>query len=490
MLKELKPRSSYALLSLVFVLSRIIYYLLGVRFDARPVLHFWQFVDAELLKHRMLESLYYLHVQSPGFPLYTGIVLKLFPNGYPEVFHAIHLVLGIGICWLTYYLMSVCGVNSWLAFILTSLFIVSPGVVLFENFMLYEYLTAFLLLASAAALYNFCFRERAIYAVLFFTCLLFLLLVRNQFHLIYIAGAFLALLYFYKRDRKMLFFSGIVPLLLAFGLFFKNWVVFGTFSSSTWMGMNISTITTHQLTEEEARGFISRGLISPVSRIEPGVPVAEYLPYVQMPPPTGIPVLDEEASASGVTNFNNRVFFQIQRYYLKDGFWILRNYPVAYVRSLKRAWFSYFLPAGDFLFFDLNRPRIYSIERFFDLVFFGQLRDASDRKSLTRMEEQGPKLGLILYTGIFLLIGLPSLWLWSIYYLVRGIRMKTLAQPTAVLIGLLFFNITYLTAVSNFLSSYEGNRYRFQVDAFFVILFGIALEQFRMKLFPRAKDPV
>jgi hypothetical protein len=488
--KELKSRSAYALLSLVFVLSRIAYYLLGVRFDARPVLHFWQFVDAELLKHRLLESLYYLHAQSPGFNLYTGVVLKLFPNAYPAVFHAIHLVLGIGIGWLTYYLMSVCGVNSWLAFILTSLFIVSPGVVMYENFMLYEYLTAFLLLSAAAALYNFCLRESARYAVLFFTSLLLLLLVRNQFHLIYIAGAFLALLYFYKRDRRMLFLSGIVPLLLAFGLFFKNWVVFGTFSSSSWMWINISAMTTHQLTDEEARDFISRGLISPVSRIEPGVPVAQYLPYVQMPPPTGIPVLDEEASASGVTNFNNRVFFQIQRYYLKDELWILRNYPVAYVRSLKRAWFSYFLPADDYLFFGLNRPRIYSIERLFDLVFLGQVKDASDRKSLTRMEEQGPKLGLILYTGIFLLIGLPTLWLWTIYYLVKGFRKQTLAQPTAVLIGFLLFDIIYMTAVANFLSSYEGNRFRFQVDAFFVILFGIALEQLRRKAFHPAKEPV
>ena len=81
--------------------------------------------------------------------------------------------------------------------------------------------------------------------MLFFTCLLFLVAVRNQFHLIYIAGPFLALLYFYKRDRRMLFLSGFVPLLLAFGLFFKNWILFGTFSSSTWMGMNMSTITTH-----------------------------------------------------------------------------------------------------------------------------------------------------------------------------------------------------------------------------------------------------
>ena len=80
--------------------------------------------------------------------------------------------------------------------------------------------------------------------------------------------------------------------------------------------------------------------------------------------------------------------------------------------------------------------------------------------------------------------------MWTIYYLVNGIRRKTLAQPAAVLIGFLLFNITYLTALSNFLSSYEGNRYRFQVDAFFVIFFGIAVEQLRRKAFGPAKEPV
>jgi hypothetical protein len=485
----LHSRSAYTLLLALFVVSRIVYYLLGVRFDARPVLNFFQFIDPELLKHRLLESLYYLHVQPPGFNLYTGIVLKLFPDAYPTVFHAIHLALGIGICWFTYYLMTACGVRPWLALTLTSLFIVSPGVVLFENFMLYEYLLVFLLLAAAVALYNFCQHETAIYAVLFFTCLLFLLLLRNHFHLIYIAGAFLLLLGFYQGRRRMLLLSGMVPLLLAFGLYFKNWILFGSFSSSTWLGMNMSTILTHQLTEQEARGFISRGVISPVSLIDAGSPIALYRPYVQMPPKTGIPVLDEEATSTGATNFNNPVFLQIQRYYIRDGLWILRNYPVAYLRSLEAAWFSYFLPTGDFPFFDLNRPRIFGIDRFFNLVFFGQFRYATERKELRVIAGQGGKLGLILYTATFLLIGLPALWLWSIHYLMNGVRRKTIPPPIAVVIGFFLFNITYLTGVSNFLSSFENNRYRFQVDAFFVILFGIALEQLHRKFSRAAKEP-
>ena len=94
---------------------------------------------------------------------------------------------------------------------------------------------------------------------------------------------------------------------------------------------------------------------------------------------------------------------------------------------------------------------------------------------------------MALYTGIFLLIGLPALWLW---HLLTGIRRKALAPPVAVRIGFLLFNITYLTAVANFLSSFENNRYRFQCDAFFVILFGIAWKQLLRKFSRPAKAPV
>jgi hypothetical protein len=38
----------------------------------------------------------------------------------------------------------------------------------------------------------------------------------------YVVGAFLLLFGFYKHRRRMLFLSGVIPLLLAFGLYFKN----------------------------------------------------------------------------------------------------------------------------------------------------------------------------------------------------------------------------------------------------------------------------
>jgi hypothetical protein len=119
------------------------------------------------------------------------------------------------------------------------------------------------------------------------------------------------------------------------------------------------------------------------------------------------------------------------------------------------------------------------MDQFINIAFFGQFKDASDRKKLRSLAAQGNKAALIPYTGTFLLIGLPVLWGWGICYVANGIRRKTLERPVAILIAFLLFNITYITGIANFLSSFENNRYRFPCDALFVVLLGIAIERWR-----------
>jgi hypothetical protein len=471
----MKERTLYALLAMVFAVSRIGYYLLGVRFDARPVQHYYQFLDPELLKHRLFESLFYLHIQPPGWNLFVGAVLKFFPTSYPTAFHLIHLLLGLGICWSSYYLMRILKVSPWLAFTLAAWFIVSPGVVLFENHLLYETLIAFLLLAAAVALVHFVREPRSLWATFFFTALFGLILVRNFFHLAYFLAILAALAYLSPARRRTVILCGALPLLAILGLYTKNWTLFGNFSGSTWMGMNMDVITVHQLTREEGRGFVSSGVISPASLLDLGSPIHLYGPYVKMPAPTGISVLDDCVTSTGATNFNCMAFFQVQRIYTRDGLALLRDYPVVYLRSVAVAWFSYFLPPGDLPLFDLNRPKIHVIDRVWNVVFFGQLKEANDRKELRRLAAQGARASLALYTGVFLIVGLPALWLWSIFYLVTGVRRKSLDPPRAILMGFLLLNITYVTIIANFLSSFENNRYRFPLDAFYVVLLGVAL---------------
>ncbi len=465
----------------MFVCSRLGYYLLGVRFDARPIQHFFQFIDPELLKHRLIESLYYLHVQPPGWNLYIGSVLKFFPNSFSAVFHSVHLVLGLVTGWLLLYLMRVLGVSRGIAFTLTAWFIISPGVVLFENLLLYEYVVGFLLIAAAAVLWRYAAGGSPRWIVSFFVLVLALVFVRNFFHLIYVVATLTALVYLFKSRRKSVLLAAALPVLIVLGLYTKNSILFGSFSGSTWLGMNMDTITAHQLTGSEARGLISRGVISPVALLDIGTPVELYRPYIQTPARTGIPVLDECVTSTGATNFNCLAFRQIQQIYARDALALLRNYPVVYLRSFEAAWFTYFLPTGDFPSFDLNRPRIRAIDRFWNVVFFGQFEDAGDRKNIRRLADRGAAISLLFHTGVFLMVGLPALWIWGVVYLVRGVRRGVLDRAPVVLLGFLLFNIAYVTAIANLLSSFENNRYRFPIDAFYVVLLGLALERFRQR---------
>jgi hypothetical protein len=273
--------------------------------------------------------------------------------------------------------------------------------------------------------------------------------------------------------------AGVLPLALIFGLFVKNWVLFGQFASSTWLGMNASVVTLHNLTPEEGDDLVRRGLISPMSLIVAGTPLDQYKPYIAWPAPTGIPVLDEEVTSTHSINFNHKALLEIQRIYLRDSLVTLRVMPRTYGRSLLYAWFAYFLPPSDFPNFDLNRPKINGLDRMVNIVFFGQFKDASDRKELRALHAQRENVALVLYTGTFLLIGLPALWLYGVGRLWRDLRRKRGDGATTALLLFLLFNILYLTMVSNLLSSFETNRYRFPIDGFYLILFGMAVDSAR-----------
>jgi hypothetical protein len=434
---------------------------------------FFQFLDPELLRHNLLQSLFYLHMQPPGYNLFLGIVLKLFPLAEVTAFHAIHVAFGAAITCLLFYLTRRLGVGVRLAFTATALFMVSPGVVLFENFLLYEYLLVFILMISSVLLFHFFIHRGAAGATGFLFCQFCLVMLRNHFHLVYYIAVFILLLYFTKRNRRLVAVVGSALCAVVLALYLKNQILFGHFVSSTWLGMNMATITTHHLTQEERQRFVSEGKISPIPDLDAVVPLAAYRSYITMPARTSIPVLDDELKSTGAINFNHPGFLEVGKLYTKDGRYLLRHYPIVYLRSVAIAWFAYFLPTTDFAFFDLNGPRIRGIERFFNIVFFGQFKQITDRKELRAIKSPA----IVLYTGVFLLGGLPALFIFGVVFLYRGVRRRTLDTPRAMLLGFMLFNIAYCTAVANILSSVENNRYRFLVDGFYVVLAALAISR-------------
>jgi hypothetical protein len=484
-------RSPYALLVAVFTLSRVVYFMLGVRFDDRGLPTYLQFIDTELLRHNLLQSLFYLHWQPPGYNLFLGIVLKVFPHAYTGAFHAIHLAFGAVIICFLYYLMRSLSVRPTLALVTTTVFMVSPGIILFENFIMWEYQLMFFLTLGAVFLFRFFKHYDSASAIGFFLCQFWLVMVRNQYHLVFYIFIFVLFVYFSKHHRRVIAIAGSVLLALIIALFLKNMVLFGKFTSSTWLEMGMGPLLLHQMTDEERLSLVASGKLSPLAvngfpdKFDYGIPLSALSPFITVPEKTSIPVLDQEAKSSGCVNYNNMGYLEAQKLYTNDLKNILRYCPKAYLRSVAIAWYTYFMPAGDFPFFDLNLPRIHKLERFSDIVLCGQFKYSADRKELRLLYGQHglrSVFSLILHTGVFLLIGFPALFIFGVWFLFRGIRRHTFSLPQALLLGFILFNIFYTTATANFLSSYENNRYRFPVDGFYMILLAFALEQILQKI--------
>jgi hypothetical protein len=376
-----------------------------------------------------------------------------------------------------YELMRRLGVGMGIGVAITILFIVSPGCILFENFPMYEYLILWLLLAASLALYKLVERPTFRWCLIFFSLMAGLSFIRSLYHPVFLLLLAVGLALYLRPHWKMIMTAAIPPLAAVLALFVKNLIVFGAFLSSSWLGFALATCTTHQLTPGERAALIQEGKLSEIADVEAPSYVSQYRRFFPDLKPTGIPVLDEEFKlVGGSLNTNNIIYMKADPLYRQAARQVLRAYPVAYARSVMIAWFCYFLPPTDFFQFDEARVDIREIDRAYNLAFFGQLRETT-RKGLRALRAEGATFSLVLYTGVFLMVALPFLLVWSAIHLTKQWRSGAVPKERIALLAFVLLNIVFLMLTTNFLSSFENNRYRFPSDPLYAALLGVFLER-------------
>lgn len=477
--RPIADRTACLIILTCFAVSRLLYFLAAVRFEAaRPLATFFQIMDPVLLRDRLFETTWYMHTQPPALNFFIGLVLKATPtiDAASGVFGVCWLLLGVLLSLVLYQLQREVGVYPVVATLASAWFMVSPGVDLFENILIYEYPLLVMLVVAAWALSRFVRTQSLGYAVAFFTMIVLLAYTRSLFHLLWVVVVVAACLWASPPTgrSKTVCVMAALTVALVFGLFLKNYVLYGKFTSSTWLGFNLRTVTTHQLPDNLRQQLFRDGVISGLSVVDDPSSLSFFAKYLHPVPKTGIPILDQEVDSTGRDNFNNLEYFQVQKYIAEDAKVVVKRYPQSLIKSMAIAWFTYFFPTGDFPDFRINRPKIFAWDRAFNVVFFGQWKDATDRKGLRR-EGIGP--GMILYMGTYLVIALPLLFGYGCWRLWR--TWKTTPRDRALLasLGFMLFNVFFVTGVANTLSSFENNRYRFPLDGYFVTLLGMAISQ-------------
>ena len=478
-----------ALLAAVFVVSRIILYFIGVRFNMANIESFWQFIDTALLKSDLFRSLFYLHSQPPLFNLLLGAVLKLCPGFEAWAFGFVYFCMGLSASLCLFTVMVRLGVSEGLGFILTVLFVISPSTIMYENRLFYTYPIMFFLCLSAFFLHRFLVRERFVDGFFFFGIMALSICTRSMFHYIWFLAAFGMLIVLGKPSRRKVALCFIVPFLAILLLYGKNYVLFGEFSSSTWMGMSAAKIATKNYPLEERKDLVEKGRISAVSLIDPFSEISLYKPFCPEMKKRGIPVLDDEYKSTGGKNYNHPCYIEMSRIYLKDSITLISMRPDRYVFSAMASCVLFLYPPTDFFHIydsaDRNLAAIRPLDRFYHSVLLGQSPSQYDDYRFPWKDRPGH--AFFIKKIPFFLVAVFFLSLFFGFYLgLKNLTRKhSRHDPLTGTVLFCIITIVYITGVSTWIEIGENMRYQYVIDPFVLVLFALFIQQ---KIVPRIRS--
>ncbi len=455
----------------VFALTRVLAYLVGVRFDASPLGDFWQYLDPPLLRTQLLESLYYLHSQPPVYNLFLGLILKLFPGQEAVAFQVVYLGLGLTLTVAVFRIMIRLGAAVWAAVLTTLVVACSPASILYENLLFYTYPLAVGLVLTALFLHRYLENRRSLDLVGFVACLALLVLTRSMFHLAWLALAACVLALIRPADLRRIAIVGSLAFLLAGGPYIKNTWEFGSFTSSSWGGMSLARLTTWRLDKDERYRLVADLRLDPVSLYNPFRNLATYRQGAGFPlaGPTGIEALDQMLKTGGSPNYNNRSYVDISRRYLSDDLYVIRNYPTVYLGALAEAGYTYFLPTSAHWFVRQNRAHLVWWDRVYNHALYGEPVYWSD---LANPPERW-NIGIFSLVGYLVVAALVLVRLWHAR---RHLDQLSASEATLMFAGL---TLIYVSLVGNAFELGENNRFRYIVEPLFWIYIVASLSRLR-----------
>lgn len=439
---------------LLFIASRLVIFF-SLNFEFLYFLDgYVQYLDASLLKGELFQSIYYLHSQPPLFNFFIGLVEKLAPVYSAIIFQFIFILIGLLTNILLFKLLREVGVNSYLSLILTIFYLLSPATLLYENLFFYTHIIIFFLISAGYYLILFIQLAKFRYVFLYFLFLSLCVLTTSFFHLLWFLVLF-GILILSKKDKwKTIMKGAIFPLLIILSLYLKNYLIFDSFSSSTWLGMNLSRITVNRLPEEEKKRLIQNGLINDVAKLEP-FPVIDSLIFIKdlkLDSITQIESLDEKFKTSGHTNYNNLIYIQVSKLSFQNAFYTIVRYPQAYVSGVKKAFSLYFDSPTKYTLLEQNIYKIKKYNRLFDAFIYGTSNSTA--------------------FGYISIISIPLMLLLGTVLIIKNGTQSNIK----VILIFLIFNILYVMIIGNFFELGENNRFRYYTEIYHFIIWAILLQ--------------
>lgn len=460
----------------VFVVSRVVAYALGLRFDDRLLHGAYQLLDVRLLQHDPVTSILYLQSQPPLFNALTALLVQLPDGAINTTLMMLWHVAGLGTALLLFATMTRVGVRRVLAAGVVCVFVLMPETLLVESWFFYTQLEMLLLALTLWGLARFASSRTTADGLIFTGSLGALVLLRSSFHVVLMVVLIVVVWRLLHLDRRKLGAMALLPLLVVGAWSIKNVAVFGSWSNSSWMGMNVSYVAHAGVSQHRCRQLLAERRVSSIACTtafgKPSVYEARF-PHVRH---YGVAATDALYKSTGQPNYNASLYGAVSRQYQRDASTLLRDGGVrAIVRAEAAAYTVWAEPGDDSLQLKRVRKPLAGYADWFDRVVLLRpvatgWNDPARFTATAGAFPLGDALGSISYTllGLFALAVIGGVLGWK-----RGRRGDRVLGCVCV-VGLIL--IGYSVVVGNALDYRENNRFRVESAPVVLVLGAVGAE--------------
>ena len=350
------------LLFLIFFFSRIFYYkFFDINFDIWTLDIYWQYFPEVLLKDDLLSSIIYNHYQPPLLNILVGILMKLTQN-FHLYLNGLYLFCGFCSSVFIYLISLNFNISKKISFLITTVLMILPTTILFENHLYKEYLTFFFL----NWLFYFSlkiFKQNISYLDIINIALSLSLLsiTRETFHIFW--GYIFLIFIFKKIDLKKNILLWIIFSIFVLPFYLKNLVLFDKFAlnaASTYEHLSQKIDYIKEMEDPDRHKTIREKIIG------------SYDDYKKFKEKTSIlytiPINRSAHNYVNILNYDykfdnsllksntwfNEVWFEVNKHRKYDFYLVLKEYPSLYLLNIFNAASRHLFSSSDY--FSFTKP--------------------------------------------------------------------------------------------------------------------------------------
>jgi hypothetical protein len=476
---------SLLLLCGAFAISRAGAYAAGVRFDATPVRTYYHFADPVLLQNDFVRTIWWLHMQPPLMNVLAGLGLRL-PvawqvPAYATLFAAATVLVMVGV----YALSLMFGLPRWVGIGLAIIVGCSPPALVYENLLFYPALVTAGLVVTFVALFRYLRTGAAAWGLVSFAAGAALVLTRATYHPLWLAGLVVVAVLARPEIRRRTLVVAAVPLFLAAGLYVKNWVQVGSFTGSSWIGLNLADVPRSTVSQPDRLPGVLK--VAPFTALE-------GREHLNPQPRTGIPILDQQTNSTSRPNYNNLAYVDLSRQYLRATLKFAKDNPGLYRQAVTNSLSYEFTPATSQPSAFQSKDHLHTYQRLFDVTIGGEPHEFAyfHPGTLLWATPTASEISWTLVVVYVLALALLPAVVWRAHRRPGGDRAARLVLAAAGA-------TIWIGVVSGvLLETMENSRFRFETDPLAWVLAAVAVAAIvrrviawrRRRIGPQADDLV